>query len=192
MQPTSTKPTTLIAMRHGGTHLIQPLIRVLTDKPVYVPKGENALTCVPSNKLVIFLRDPRNRAISHFRYKNSKAKPGGEDIDERLAKMLSSSKGGGNPVEFMLRWAGRWANEQSGYTMRFEQLLDDPHGQTTSLRDYLDAPGSVDEAIRYTIGKSGTYSGRHSRWREWFGPLSRQVWKERGGDRLVKLMGYGK
>jgi hypothetical protein len=190
MKPTSTKPTTLIALRHGGTHLIQPLIRHLTDKPVYAPKGNDALTCVPSSALVIFLRDPRNRLVSSFRYKHPKAKA--EESDEVFAGFLDGTKHGVNPIEFMSNWAHRWTNHPTGLTVRFEELMADQLGQTERIRAYLDAPGLAQAAVEYTFGKSGTWTGRHSRWQEWFGPRSLAVWKRRRGDRLENLMGYGK
>ena len=190
MTPTSTKPTTLIALRHGGTHLIQPIIRHLTDKPVHVPKGRDALECVPSPKLVIFLRDPRNRMVSMLRYKQPKMVPA--VADEALAAMIAKPKKGVLPVEFMLQWAARWASHETGLIVRFEQLMDAPLHEVEKLRAYLDAPGSAQAAVDYTLGKSGTFTGRHSRWREWFGPLSTKAWYEAGGDTLVPLMGYEK
>ncbi len=190
MTPTSTKPTTLIAMRHGGTHLIQPLIRHLTDKPVYVPKGENSLTCVPSPKLVIFLRDPRNRMVSMLRYKRPNAIAA--ESDGALAALLDGSKGGGNPIDFMRSWAGVWARRSDGLIVRFEELMADKLAQTERIKAYLDAPGEPQAAVDYTFGKSGTWTGRHSRWQEWFGPLSRAVWLRRGGQTLQHMMGYSK
>ncbi len=188
MTPTSTKPTTLIALRHGGTHLIQPIIRHLTDKPVYVPKGRDALVCVPSPKLVIFLRDPRNRMVSMFRYKRPKAIAA--ESDEALAQLLDSTKHGVNPIEFLIQWAGQWAAHPTGLIVRFEQLMEARLSQTERIKEYLDAPGDAQAAVDYTFGKSGTWTGRHSRWEEWFGPLSREVWQKRGGHLIVGLMGY--
>ena len=189
MTPTSTKPTTLIALRHGGTHLIQPIIRHLTDRPVYVPKGELALSCIPSPKLVVFLRDPRNRLVSMFRYKRPKAVPA--DSDEALARMLASPKKGETPVRFMLRWARRWASDPAALIMRFEDLASERGlAEATRLREYLAAENSAESAYEYAFGKSGTFTGRHSRWREWFGPQTSRAWLEHGGPELQSLMGY--
>lgn len=188
VNPTSTKPTTLIALRHGGTHLIQPLIRHLTGRAVYVPKGDLAITCVPGPRLIVFLRDPRNRAVSHFRYKRPGAKAG--QSDAALARLLGESKRGETPLRYMLRWARRWARDPTALIVRFERLVADPRGETERIRTFLDASGNVAEAVEYTFGKSGTWTGRHSRWPEWFGPETHRVWASQGGAELLELMGY--
>lgn len=188
VEPTSAKNTTLIAMRHGGTHLIQPIIRQLTGRAVSTPKGAATLTWVPGPKLVIFTRDPRNRMVSHFRYKHHSNRH--ERSDAMLAKLMAEPKHGLTPIEFMVRWAERWCHPPHGFGTSFEQLMLCPVETVTRLRDYLDAPGDPEEAVAYTLGRSGTWTGRHSRWQEWFGPESQAEWSRQGGDRLVRLMGY--
>jgi len=191
--PTSTKPVTLIAMRHGGTHLIQPLIRELTGKSVYVPKGNNALDCRPGRKLVIFLRDPRNRVVSQLRYKNPRIQPG-EKADEQLASLMGREKMGSTTLDYMLAWASKWGCAYRGgcLQMRFEDLVADPLYAAECVALYLDVPGGQNaaKAVEYTIGKSGTFTGRHSRWREWFGPKSTQAWRKGDGPQILRLMGY--
>lgn len=192
VEPSSTKPVTLIALRHGGTHLIQPLIRELTQKSVHVPKGQNAIDCRPGKKLVIFLRDPRNRLVSQLRYKNRRMEPG-ELADDRLASLMVREKFGTTTMEYMHVWAAKWAQYQGGHLqMRFEDLMSDPLYAAECMAIYLDVPGgeNATKAVEYTIGKSGTFTGRHSKWTEWFGPKATKAWRRTDGPRLLELMGY--
>lgn len=185
--PTSLKPYTLIALRHSGTHLIQPIMRSLTDKPVSAPKGESALAFIPSAKCIVFLRDPRNIVVSHMRYKNA-----GIDTakaDKRLLRLLTKHHGGDGPIEHMTKWAKRWMACEGALVVRFETLIAERQSEVTRIRDYLGV-GDVDAAITYAFGTSVTYTGRHSQWREWFGPQSLEAWKTNGGPDLVRLMGY--
>lgn len=189
MAETTNKPYTLICLRHSGTHLIQPIMRRLTGSTVYAPKGSDAINCTPSAKCVVFLRDPRNTIISHTRYKASDLQPG--KADKRIAKLITKRKSGiEGPIEHMTAWARRWARSEGTLIVRFEDLVSDKVGQVTRVRDYLGG-GDVDDAIEYTFGKSGTWTGRHSQWREWFGPLALDAWNANGGPRLLKAMGYG-
>lgn len=191
---------TLIALRHSGTHLIQPLIRNMTGKTVYVPKGQDALDCIPSPKVVVWIRDPRNTLVSMYRYKN-----GGREAvpnDERFAKMLNRHKRGVWPVTYMGLWARRWAPNlkrlaAGTLVTRFEDYVSADNLGRIVLVHRLDGflNGEADSArtntaIAYAFGTSGTYTGRHSQWREWFGPRSTEVWEAQNGPALLRLMGY--
>lgn len=184
------KPTTLLAFRHGGTHLIQPLIRHMTDAAVAAPKGDTALNFIPAKKIVVFTRDPRNRIVSHFRYKHSTAKGEAATYDAQLAAFMGRVKHGVTAIDHMAAWSAKWIGYPGSHLMRFETLMADQLGETERLRAYLEAPGSAEAACEYTFGKSGTWTGRHSDWREWFGPASVEAWEAGGGRKLLKLMGY--
>lgn len=200
MTPTTRKPFTLIAPRHSGTHLIQPLMRHLTGRTVYVPKGDDAIKCVPSPKCVVWLRDPRNIVIARYRFKY------GRDLDPAkhdsgLAAMLRQKKNGETPLAYMLRWARRWKFDRAvGHVARFEEYTaTDDLGRivrVSALDQYLrpdsvsNREGDVSKAIAYAFGTSGTFTGRHSRWVEWFGPLTMEAWADGRGDHLCELMGY--
>lgn len=206
-KPTSTKPFTLIALRHSGTHLIQPLMRRLTGRAVSAPKGPSALTFIPATKCVVFLRDPRNIVVSHMRYKNAGMPQ--SKADKRLHRLLTKRGDGDGPIEHMTKWARRWANppfwskkdweNAPSLTVRFEQLtvedFPDRCNEITRIAQYLFSPknptfGQIWDAHDYAFGTSVTYTGRHSKWQEWFGPQSLEAWNTNGGPELVRLMGY--
>ncbi len=185
----------LLALRHGGTHLIQPIMQALTGAPCKAPKGDKSLTLEPAAKVVLFLRDPRNRMISNWRYKaghHHVADMGAEEIDERLAKFLVRPKHGVEPIHHMNQWARRWLAWPGVHLVRFEAMADRDAGiaEVERLAAYLDAPGEPAAAYDATFGKSVTWTGRHSAWPDWFGPLSTTAWREGGGAPLVDLMGY--
>jgi hypothetical protein len=207
MSTTTNKPYTLIALRHSGTHLIQPIIRSLTGKTCYVPKGQNALDCPAAAKTVVWLRDPRNTLVSQYRYKRGKDAP---KDDASFAAALMRAKNGTRPIAYLLQWAERWGAASSCYVARFEDFVSaDALGRivrVSALAEYLLGPpihGSrvesessvgrevaVGQAIAYAFGTSGTYTGRHSQWEEWFGPRTREVWEKEGGAKLLQAMGY--
>lgn len=195
------KPYTVAAMRHGGTHLITPIVRSLTGRTVYSPKGLQSLNCIPSPVVIVFRRDPRNRLVSNFRYKNPGAlerlNPTERDVQLAAFMVARSVKKPISPLEFMKRWALCWHQYPGAYCLSFENLIG-PVGllHVERLRDWLAAQGTETfkatpiEAYEYSLGKSGTWTGRHSRWEEWFGPLSREAWGKFHGDELVRYLGY--
>lgn len=191
--PESKKPITVMVMRHGGSHLIKPIVRYLTGLPIYSPKGQNALTAIPSGKLVVFPRDPRSRAISGYRYKlkrRRKATPS----DAGLARYLSAPPSGGiGVVQFMREWAERWMYWPGAMMVRFEDLVFDPasrHREVVRLGRFLSSERDASEAISYAFETSHTFTGKYSTWDEWAGPLSREAWEREGGDDVVRMMGY--
>ncbi len=204
--PTTKKPITVAALRHGGTHLITPIIRRLTGRAVYSPKGDSALHCIPSPVVVVFYRDPRNRVISNLRYKmtgNLCLAWNRQTRDENLFEFLSKRKKPGSltSIEYMIQWEQFWRCDnviRHGYMhTRFETLVDEAAslGEVTRIASLLTAAGfdleaTPSEALAYSIGQSGTYTGSHSNYREWFGPKSAAYWRREFGHELTKRMGY--
>lgn len=192
MAETTNKPYTLACLRHSGTHLIQPIMRRLTNKAVYAPKGDDALRCIPSAKVVVFLRDPRNIIVAHARYKTSLREPSAK-FDRRLAKLLTRRRLNSDlPIEHMTKWANRWYDWPGALVVRFSDLTDPAKtlSEIERVRAYLDNLGDAEDARAYAMGTSVTYTGRHSKWREWFGPESTKAWNANGGPALVRAMGY--
>lgn len=191
------KPYTVAAMRHGGTHLITPIVRTLTGRTVYSPKGLQSLNCIPSQVVIVFRRDPRNRLVSNFRYKNPGAlerlTPTERDAQLAAFMVARSVKKPISPLEFMKRWALCWYHYPGAFDLSFEDLVG-PEGlqHVRWLAEFLEVKrtGAPLEAYEYSLGKSGTWTGRHSRWEEWFGPLSREAWGKFHGDELVRYLGY--
>lgn len=188
MKPSTTKPQTVMVLRHSGTHLILPIVKRLTGKPVYRPKGQDCLTCVPNGPVVVFVRNPRNWIVSSYRWKR------GSDLsDARLANFMTRVKDGAemNALQFAHAWAKRWMVHPGAMQMRMEDLKDREKGIAIleSLRGFLKAGGNPAEVYDSVYG-GGTYTGRHSNWKEWFGPLSRATWRANRGREIEELMGY--
>lgn len=186
MTPTTRKPYTVMALRHGGTHLIIPTVRYLTGGTVYSPKGEDALTCIPGKVVIVFLRDPRNWLVSFFKWK-------GGDLgdDGGLARFMRSRRKDDSPLNFVRRWADRWVEWPGALVSRFEKLLP-PDGvlETVRIARFLGSTKDPDAVYASVFGKSGTFTGQPSDWRKWFGPESQRVFENGGGGELVRQMGY--
>lgn len=191
-QPSSTKPYTVIVMRHGGSHLILPLVRAIARQPLYRPKGNEALICKPSGPTIIFIRNPRNRLVSFFRWKRGFPETLAER-DAALAWFMTLVTGRHskklNPLQFMLAWANRWMRED-GLLVRFEDMIG-PHGEAEAVRiqKFLGTEGDAALVHKAIVGAT-TFTGRHSDWREWFGPQSLARYRANGGEDLDKLMRY--
>lgn len=205
-QPTTRKPFTVAAMRHGGTHLITPIVRKFTDRPVYSPKGLASLNCIPSDIVIVFVRDPRNRVVSNLRYKlGDRAKALDQaGRDQALLAFLASRKGEESftVIDFMIRWAQKWVRDDLGRAVRrstrvrFEELAgENSLAEVARIGKFLQDAGaelvaSPSEAKAYALGKSGTWTGSHSNWREWFGPSSIKHWRANFGPNCTQMMGY--
>lgn len=200
-EPTTKKPFTVAVMRHSGTHLITPIVRGLTGKTVYSPKGDDGLNCIPSSVVIVFQRDPRNWMVSVFKWKvaGRTPPPGGVagQVDTDLAAFLTRSK---KPdaigyLGYVKLWADRWVGYPGALTVRFEDLQSEQRGieVVCEIQRFLGAPAAAaDPAAVYAsvFGKSVTYTGQPSDWRKWFGPATKSAWAANGGDDLVKKMGY--
>lgn len=195
IQPTTKKPFTVAAMRHSGTHLITPLVRYLTGRAVYSPKGDVSLECQPGEIVVLWLRDPRNWLVSAFKFKRIgrgqrmvPASP--ETYDAALADFMPPY------IDFARRWADRWVHWPGALTCRFELFTNGRAGsvqQVERLQGFLGAtafgadPAEVYERV---FAKSGTYTGAHSHWPQWFGERSASTFHRLGGPELSVQMGY--
>lgn len=186
MNPRTRKLYTVMAMRHSGTHLILPIVKQITGKALYRPKGEEALICEPSGPVIVFLRDPRNRLISAWRWKR-----GSLPSDRQMAKFMVTQKDGDarSPMSFMLRWAQRWAGFEGALQVRFESIASEGVREVARIAAFLGK--DIDASAIYSRNwRQGTFTGQHSDWRECFGPLSLEAWNENGGPKLLKTMGY--
>lgn len=205
-QPTTKKPFTVAAMRHGGTHLITPIVRKFTNRPVYSPKGIASLNCIPSDIVIVFTRDPRNRVVSNLRYKLGEAAKSLDTAgrDAALAEFLASRKGEESftVIDFMQRWAQKWRKPNLGssvrwaMSVRFEDLAgENSLAEVARVGDFLARAGAKllvtpTQARDYALGKSGTWTGAHSNYREWFGPKSIDYWRRNFGTHCTVAMGY--
>lgn len=184
--PTTKKPYTVIALRHGGTHLINPTVRYLTGGTVYCPKGEDALTCIPGRVVIVFLRDPRNWLISFYKWK------GGQFGDDKaLARFMLARRKDDSPLNYVVRWAERWVGWPGAFVSHFERLMP-PDGarETARIAQFLGSTKDPDAIYASVFGKSGTFTGKPSDWRQWFGPESHRAFENGGGPALLKRMGY--
>ena len=201
--PETKKPFTVAAMRHSGTHLITPIVRFLTGKTVYSPKGDSSLICIPSPVVIVFVRDPRNWLIAAYRYKHPRTPWPSQEFDEaahREGRALDKKLAAFIPpyVEFARKWAARWMGWPGSLGVRFEHLTGDADRAIAEIRriqTFLGEPAaaaSAEDVYARVYKQSGTFSGRHSRYQEWFGPETMAVWKRHGGDRIAEMMGYPK
>lgn len=190
------------ARRHGGTHLINPLIKGISGRKA-ISLDKSGRLFVPDGPLVVFTRDPRNIATARFRWKLRQQ--GLSDrptfkydahIAERLMRVNRPSLN--IPDELvglpglhgnLIYW--RWWLNQIHHRVTFEELTEGKVGGALKrLGKYV---GRVrdPETIFYSLYKqSHTYSGSFSDWRKWWGPKTKEAFYDNGGRELLKLLGY--
>lgn len=187
---------TVALLRHGGSHLIRPIVARL-GFDIIEPGKHGAAIDQAEGPVIVFLRDPRDRMVATWRW--WLRQPGKSDRlarvsavpDEQLAWLLAEADGGF--VAEMLRWAEIWCAWPNALTVRFEELRETGTREIARIAAHLGKPEDYqrDAAIWDAVFEKGrTFTGRYSDWREMFGPKSTAAWEEHGGPRLLELMGY--
>lgn len=183
---------TVALLRHGGSHLIRPIIANL-GFDIIEPGNFGAPLDQAVGPIIVFLRDPRDRMASTLRWwldKPRKASLFSSDAtrDEQILFLLDDQQ---FLVE-MLKWANVWCNWRKTvpYKVHFETISSRVVG---GIANYLGLPQNPDRDERIfsdVYGHGRTYTGSYSKWREYFGPLSLEFWNRNGGQDLLNMMGY--
>ncbi len=190
---------TVALLRHGGSHLIRPLVTRLMPTAVLVEpgKGQAALD-EAMGPIVVLRRDPRNRMVSTLRWMREKGglkatelESAGQDDDSRLAWLLTHRTAQRHTfIEGMTKWARIWCSWSDGLQLRFEDFAADGVFQVERLALHLGVECDAASIYSEVYGIARTYTGRHSIWQEWAGPKSIAAWKTGGGPELMEIMGY--
>lgn len=185
---------TVALLRHGGSHLIRPIVAGLGCEEIVEP-GKNAPLDRAQGPVIAFVRDPRDRMAATLRWwrgKPGKAArlPAGDD--EALAWLLVQAEDGGF-LAAMLEWARIWCFWPGALRVSFEDMRAQGPAEVGRIAAHLGLPADPARDGRlfgehYAAGK--TYTGRHSDWRQTFGPLANAAWAAHGGAELLEIMGY--
>jgi hypothetical protein len=182
---------TVALLRHGGSHLIRPIVANLGFE-IIEPGNFGAPLDQSVGPVIVFLRDPRDRMVSTLRWWHGKPRKAvmldGNNNDEQLRCLLETK---GFLAE-MLTWAEVWCNwnKTIPYKVHFETISPRVVG---GIANHLSLPQNPDRDERIfdsVYGHGRTYTGNHSKWRESFGPLSIDYWNNNGGRDLLNMMGY--
>ena len=181
--------TSIFCLRHGGTHLIKPLVKRLVKLPtVDLGKIPNPEKHVPLGPVVIGLRDPRNVIVAavkwHLRRAGEPIEPGPQH-DKALAHQMAQM------MPYMVRYVSA-SIHRPGVVTRFEALVapDGPAEAERVARELGCAEGDGAAALAAVLGTGHTFTGSYSDHRQWFGPRANSAWINSGGVRLLNLMGY--
>jgi hypothetical protein len=197
---------TVVVWRHGGSHLILPLAKQLSPLPIVDAEKLKTFHPNPKGQTILFWRDPRNRIVSTYRWivrnKPKKLrKLAGFSDDERIASLIrrrehktrQPAHRGLSFLQAMRSTYDRWSAEPGAHIFRFESMIDPEDGPAEAcvLALALDSQHENPEALWHEIiGSGSTFTGSHSDWRDWFGPMATEAWEAEGGDDLVDLMEY--
>jgi hypothetical protein len=202
------RPHVLIAaIRHGGTHLINPLVKKLGGRGCSADKQIGLL--VPQNKLIVFTRDSRNTITSAFRWKLRQC--GRPDIpmpeyDEEIAKRLGTRNrkkknkympdhATSTGIETRMAYWKHYLSFENKLLVRFERITSDDNKTRKrtllSIKDYLESTEDPEAVLATFYKNSFTYSGRFTDWREWWGPKAIESFHHNKGNELLKVLGYG-
>ena len=185
---------TVALLRHGGSHLIRPIVSQLGFE-IIEPGNFGAPLDEAQGPVIVFLRDPRDRMAATHRWwlgkprKAASMAAGGDTADAQIAWLLTE----GEFLSEMLRWAEIWCQRPGGIVVRFEKLRESGARDIARIAFHLGIARDDDrDAAIFTAvyARGRTYTGNHSDWRKTFGPLSNAAWAGNGGPELLRLMGY--
>jgi hypothetical protein len=185
---------TVALMRHGGSHLIRPIVAQLGFE-IIEPGNFGAPLDQAQGPAIVFLRDPRDRMVATHRWwldkprKAASMAAGGETADAQIAWLLTD----GEFLPEMRRWARIWCAWSGALTVRFEDLRERGTNEIARMAAFLGLPANAerDAALFGQVYRHGrTYTGHHSNWQDTFGPRAKQVWALHGGPDLLWMMGY--
>lgn len=183
---------TVALMRHGGSHLIRPIVSKL-GFDIVEPGNFSAPLDQAVGPVIVFLRDPRDRMVSTLRWWRGKPRKivmlGSDLSDDAQLRQLLEQRGF---LAEMLVWADVWCNwtKTVPYKVRFESISSRVVG---GIANHLSLPQDSERDKRIfteTYGHGRTYTGSHSNWRDSFGSLSIDYWNKNGGNDLINMMGY--
>jgi len=185
---------TVALLRHGGSHLIRPIVARLGFE-IIEPGNFGAPINEAQGPVIVFLRDPRDRMVATHRWwiakprKAASMAAGGDTADAQIAWLLTE----GEFLPEMLRWARIWCQWPGALSVRFEYLRAFESAEVALIAAHLGlGPDHERDEMIFTevYARGRTYTGSHSDWRETFGPLSNMAWAKNGGAELLELMGY--
>ena len=183
---------TVALLRHGGSHLIRPIVAKMGFE-IIEPGNFGAPLDQAIDPIIIFLRDPRNRMVATMRWWRGKPRKAAllteaGDTDDAQLRYLLNEQGF---LSEMLAWAKEWCRWRPGsLTVHFEHMDSGVVGYIAHHLG-LEADEERDESIFGEVYGSGrTYTGNHSKWKDSFGPLSISYWNHNGGNELLSMMGY--
>ncbi len=186
------KVATVALMRHGGSHLIRPIVAKM-GYDIIEPGNFGYPLNMAVDPIIIFLRDPRNRMVATLRWWRGKPRKAAllaeaGDTDDAQLRYLLGEQGF---LSEMLEWAKEWCRWRPGsLTVHFEHM---DSGVVGCIAHHLglEADEERDESIFVEVyGRGRTYTGNHSKWKDSFGPLSMAYWNNNSGNELLSMMGY--
>ncbi|OFX02445.1 MAG: hypothetical protein A3E78_11005 [Alphaproteobacteria bacterium RIFCSPHIGHO2_12_FULL_63_12] len=180
---------TVALMRHGGSHLIRPIVSNMGVERILEPGKFECPIDQAEGPVIVFIRDPRDRMAATLRWwmAREKGRRYGTEPDDRLAGMLVDE----GFLEHMLQWSRIWCVWPGALTVRFEDMRSDGPREVGRIANHLGIP--VEDpvaAFEAVYGKGRTYTGKHSNWKDYFGPKSLAAWDAHGGPELLGIMGY--
>lgn len=185
---------TVALMRHGGSHLIRPMVSEL-GFDIVEPGNFGAPLDISVGPVIVWLRDPRDRMVATMRWWRGKPRKctilaeQGDSDDEHILCLLNDQ----GFLDEMLRWAKIWCNWPRALTLKFEDAKLHGPFMVKSIAEHLELERNTArdlEVFNNSYRKGRTYTGRHSNWRDSFGPLSTRFWNKNGGVELLELMRY--
>lgn len=189
-------------MRHDGSHLIRPIVAAL-GHDIVEPGKFKAPIDQAEGQVICWRRDPRNRMAATWRFWSARD-PSGAPNKPRKARLLANAAisvdgqiawllDDAGFLPEMLRWARIWCRWPDALIVHFEDMASRGPEEIGRIAAHLGKArdDQRDAEIWDQIWLKGrTYTGKHSDWREYFGPQANETWHRLGGAELLELMGY--
>ncbi len=179
---------TVALMRHGGSHLIRPIVNAM-GYDIIEPGNFGAPLDAAEGPVIVFVRDPRDRMASTLRWWMNKRKSGLSPEKNSDNQMLFLLKQQGFLRE-MIQWAEIWCNWWGALSIRFENLRIYGSIEIGVIAQHLSVSCNSNSIFDNVFEKSSTFTGKYSNWQDYFGERSKEFWELNGGPELLRLMGY--
>lgn len=174
-----------VGIPKSGTNMTEKACRLLGVKPSPHMHTAN-YHLAEKNKVAYVYRHPRNVLISAVRYQNHQVRGMKDDLTED--KLITMAFDFFNaPIWAVYRGYDKWLTS-GAYCFKYEDMVT---GEAAcGLADYLGVARRSDIAERLAEGGTPTWTGKPSRWEDFWGESIDRVWRDEGMLVIERELGY--
>ena len=175
-----------IGIPKSGTNMTVKVCRLLGVNPSEHMHTAN-YHLAEAQKVAYVYRNPRNVLLSALRYRNHQRR-GWEDTitDEKLIDVAFDFFNA--PIWAVYRGYEKWLTSNA-YCFKYEDMVTG--AAADGLADYLGVARRADIAERLAEGGTPTWTGKPSRWEDFWSDAIDKVWLDEGMVEIERELGYG-
>lgn len=174
-----------IGIPKSGTNMTEKVCKLLGVNPSPHTHTAN-YHLAETNKVAYVYRNPRNVLISAQRYQNHQVRGMKDDLtEEKLITMAFDFFNA--PIWAVYNGYSKWLTSPA-CCFKYEDMIE---GKADGLADYLGVKRRDDIKERLAEGGTPTWTGKPSKWEDYWTTGLEKVWIEEGMVEIEKGLGYG-